>query len=123
MKQILPDESINNVSAGHWVDSKQVTAAHTRLFKASFFNLSGGDLYVWIFNVAAGASSSAAPVHVRLVPSGYSDTWDLGATGKLFNNGVYVVVSSAKPTDPTTTPAATLAGNDAMIMEFDVRQM
>lgn len=123
MKQILPDESINNVSGGHWTPTKQVTATHTRLFKASFFNLSAVDLYVWVFNVATGTTASAAPVHVRLVPAGYADTWDLGTTGKLFQNGVFLVVSTAKPTNPTTTPAATVGSNDQMIMECDVRQM
>jgi hypothetical protein len=117
------DQSITNLNTAktHWQDTLQVAAKASRLFKASFSPLAGAvDIWVWVFDLAAGSASSAAPVAVRLVPAGYADTWDFGPDGSLFTNGIYLALSTTAPTDPTTTPAA--AGNDKLLVKVDFRQ-
>lgn len=119
VKTIGADRAITNLSGGHWADTVQVSAVKTRVYKISYTNLSGGDVWLWVFNLAAGSGSSASPDMVRWCPSGLSDTWDFDTDGALFTNGVYIAISQVRPTDPTTTPTA--AGNDAAIVRAEIR--
>lgn len=120
VKLMAGDQTVNNVSGIHWVDNIQAGGNHTRLYKASVSNLTTSDYYVWFFNTAAGDSStSQAPVHVRLLPAGYADTWDFGDGGKLFDLGLFVVIAVSLPASPLTTPTG--AGDDAAILDLDLR--
>jgi hypothetical protein len=116
------DQTASNINgaADHWLEAVQAGVGHTRLYKASATNLTGTDYFVWFFNTATGdASTSVAPVHVRLLPGNYSDTWDFGDGGKLFDAGLYVVIAVSLPASPLTTPTG--AGSDKAILDLDIR--
>jgi hypothetical protein len=115
------DQSATNVSGNNWVDVKQVTAYAAQLHKLTISPLAGmaADVYVWIFDLAAGAASSAAPIIVRYVPAGLADSWDFGQSGAIFRNGIYLALSTVAPTDATTT--ATASGNNKVILKADFR--
>lgn len=117
------DRSLTNVSGNNYVATLQVAAARSRLFKLTFSPLAGmaADVYAWIHDVAAGTTASAAPVAVRLIPNGQADTWDFSADGSLFANGIFISLSTAAPTDATTTTAATGSGSNKLIVKADYR--
>lgn len=117
------DVTVTNKSGNNYVDALQVLAAPGRLYKLSVSVLAGAvDVYAWIYDLAAGATTSAAPVAVWYNPAGVSSSWEFGPDGGVFQNGIYVVLSTAAPTDATTTPAATLAGNNKVILKADARR-
>lgn len=113
------DQSPNNISAGHYVSTLQATTKRSRLYKVSYTNLSGADIYLWVFDLAAGTIASVAPVMVRRCPATDADTWDFYSGGSIFQNGIFIAVSTTAPTDATTAPAD--AGNDAAIVRAEVR--
>lgn len=115
------DVSVTNVSGNNYISTLQATTAPSLLYKISISPLSGmaADVYVWVFNTAAGSASSAAPVGVRLVAAGVADTWDFASDGSLFTAGIYFAVSTVAPTDTTTT--VTDAGSNKVILKADVR--
>ena len=115
------DQSVTNVSGANYVATLQATAARGRLYKLTLSPLAGMavDVYAWIFDLAAGSAASAAPVAVRYVPAAAGGTWDFGPDGSLFQNGIYVALSTVRPTDATTT--VTDSGSNKMIIKADVR--
>ena len=113
------DQAPNNISGGHYVSTLQATTKRSRLYKVSYTNLSAGTIYLWVFDLAAGSTSSVAPIMTRACPSGLSDTWDFYSGGSLFQNGIFILVSSSGVVNPTTVP--TDAGNDAAIVRAEVR--
>lgn len=115
------DQSVTNVSGNNYTATKQVAAQRVFLHKLTFSPLAGmaADVYAWIFDLAAGGASSAAPVAVRLIPAGLADTWDFGSGGALFQNGIYVAFSTVAPTDATTT--VTDSGANKLILKADIR--
>jgi hypothetical protein len=119
VKIMAGDQTVSNLSGGHWKDSTQVAARSCRLYKASYSNITAADYFAWFFNVAAGSGASAAPVQVRPIPPGTADTWDFGDGGKLFTLGCYIVFATGLPTDPTSTPA--VVGDDQVIFDADIR--
>lgn len=118
------DVPVKNKTGNNYVDSVQLSDRATKLHKITFSPLAGmaADLYAWIYDLAAGTTASADPALVRFIPAGLADTWDFGPDGSPFLNGVYVVLSTARPTDATTTPAATLAGNNKLLIKADLRK-
>jgi len=122
VKTMGADQTATNKSGNNWVAVMQATSTRSRLYKLSISPLAGmaADVYVWIFNVAAGAAAtSAAPVCVRLVSAGVCDSWDFGPDGSLFENGIFVALSTVLPTDATTT--VTGSGNNKVILKADLR--
>lgn len=115
------DQSVTNLSGSNWIGSVQASANRSRLYKVSFSPLDGMavDVYAWIFDLAAGSSGSAAPVAVRYIPAGVADTWDFGPDGSLFQNGIYIALSTVAPTDGTTT--VTTSGSNKLIIKADIR--
>jgi hypothetical protein len=113
------DAAPNNVSGSHYVSTLQASTKQSRLYKVSYTNLSGGTIYLWVFDTATGSAASAGAIMSRACPAGLSDTWDFYAAGKLFKNGIYLAVSTAAPANPTST--VTDAGNDAAMISADVR--
>jgi hypothetical protein len=121
VKVMGADKSVTNRSGNNYLATVQATAERSRLYKVSFSPLAGmaADVYAWIFDLAAGSASSAAPVGVRYVPTGYADTWDFGPDGSIFLNGIYVALSTVAPTDATTT--VTTSGSNKLIIKAEVR--
>ena len=119
------DSVATNSDGSNYAGTLQASEARCFLHKVSFSPLSGmaADVYAWIYDAAAGATSDADPVAVRWIAAGVADTWDPGAGGSLFVNGIYVVLSTAAPTDATTTPAATLSGADKVILRAEYRKV
>lgn len=121
MKIAGADVTVTNKSGNNYVDSLQVLAAPGRLYKLSLSVLAGAvDVYAWVYDLAAGTTASAAPVAVWFNPAGVSSSWDFGPDGGVFQNGIYVVLSTVAPTDATTAP--TLTGNNKNILKADVRK-
>jgi len=114
------DQAVDNVSGNDYVSTLQVAQQRSRVFKMTFSPLAGmaADVYVWIFDSATAATTK--PKVVRYVPAGVADTWDPGAGGALFTNGIYVALSTVPPTDGTTV--VTGPGNNKIIVRADVRQ-
>lgn len=121
VKLMGADASATNISGTDYIATVQASAARSRLYKVSFGPLAGmaADVYAWIFDLAAGAGSSAAPKMVRYIPAGYADTWDFGPDGSLFQNGIYIALSTVAPTDASTT--VTTAGSNKLIVKADIR--
>lgn len=116
------DTTGTNNDLSNWKQDYQVAAARCRLYKLSVSNISTADIYLWLFDVAAGSTASAGPVHVRYVPAGVNDTWDFGPDGGLFNNGLYLIAVDTLPADVTDTPADhTPPGDDVIILKADYR--
>jgi hypothetical protein len=79
------------------------------------------DCYLWLFDLAAGVSASAAPREVILCPGGVCTTLDL-TSGLPYVNGIYAALSTIKPTDATTQwGGANDAGNNAAILDIGYR--
>jgi hypothetical protein len=118
------DVPVKNKTGNNYVDAVQISAVPAKLHKLTLSPLSGMavDVYAWIYDLAAGTTASADPDIVRLIPAGLADTWDFGPDGSPFLNGIYVVLSTVRPTDATTTPAATLAGNNKVLIKADIRK-
>lgn len=119
------DTYATNKSGNNYVDSLQVTAAKAQLHLVSFSPLAGmaADVYAWIYDLAAGTTSSAAPVAVRFIPAGLADGVVYNGAGDVYVNGIYIVLSSVAPTDGTTTPAATLSGNNKVLIKCSYRNI
>ena len=115
------DQSVKNKTGDNYVSTVQVSTKQSRLYKVTFSPLAGmaADVYVWVFNTAAGSASSANPDCVRYIPFGASDTWDLGEGGKLFTAGIYIALSTVPPTLATTT--VTDSGINKLIISADIR--
>lgn len=113
------DAYATNVSGSNYTSTKQVTTGQrSKLHKIVVSTIGATDVYLWVFDTAAGSASSAAPRMVVLCPAGVCSTLDL-STGKPFTAGIYVALSTAAPTDATSTP--TDAGNNAAIVDVDYR--
>lgn len=119
MRVLGADTYKTNVSGNNYVSGLQVaTGQRSKLHKVVISNLGATDVYLWIFDLAAGSVASTTPRIVELCPAGVCTTLDL-STGKPFHNGIYLFLSTAKPVDATTTP--TDAGNNAAILDADYR--
>lgn len=117
VKIMAADQYATNNDGSAWKPTKQVTTGRTWVFKISYDNLSGSDVYLWVYDVAT-AGGSAAPLMVRRCPSTFADTWDFYANGTLFKNGVYIVIATGAPASPASTPTG-VADNAAMLkVEF-----
>ena len=113
------DVYATNVSGSNYASTKQVsTGQRSKLHKIVVSTIGASDVYLWVFDTAAGSSSSAAPRMVCLCPAGVCTTLDL-PTGKPFTAGIYVALSTAAPANATSTP--TDAGNNAAIIDVDYR--
>lgn len=121
VKVMGADYSATNVSGNDYASTLQASTDRSRLYKVSFGPLAGmsADVYAWIFDTAAGDSSSAAPVMVRYIPAGVADTWDFGPDGSLFRNGIFIALSTVAPTNAATT--VTDAGSNKVIIKADIR--
>ena len=115
------DQTAINISGSNYISSLQASTRRSRLYKLSISPLAGmaADVYVWIFDLAAGGASSAAPVAVRYVGSGVADTWDFNSDGSLFHNGIFIATSTVLPTNATTT--VTDSGSNKVIIKADIR--
>jgi hypothetical protein len=115
------DDYAKNSDGAHFLDAVQVAAKRAELHKISIHvpATAAGDVFVWIFDLAAGDANSVAPVHVRGLAPGQSDTWDFGASGSPFKNGIYVGVGTNSPVTPATK--RTPAGNDQAVLKIDFR--
>ncbi len=114
------DMSRTNISGNDYVSTVQCPAQRSRLYKLSISPLAGAvDVYVWVFDLAAGVAGSVAPVGVRYVPAGVADTWDFDSDGSLFQNGIFIALSTVPPTDATTV--VTDAGSNKVILKADIR--
>jgi hypothetical protein len=119
MKILGADLYKTNVSGNNYTSSLQVsTGQRSKLHKTVVSNIGAVDVYLWIYDLAAGTAASVAPRIVELCPSGVCTTLDL-STGKPFYNGIYCFLSTSKPADATTAP--TDAGNNAAILDVDYR--
>jgi hypothetical protein len=114
------DDYAINKTGNNYVSSVQVTTGQrSKLHKTIISNLTDAtDLYLWIFDLAAGTAASVAPRVVELCPAGICTTLDL-STGKVFKNGIYLILSTTKPADANTAP--TDAGNNKGIIDADFR--
>lgn len=113
------DRSATNVSGSNYVASLQVATGKCRVHKISVSMLAASDRVLWVFDTAAGSSSSAAPVAIIRAPASLDATRDWGLDGSVFGSGCYVVLATAAPTDATTTPTA--AASNAAIIKVDYR--
>jgi hypothetical protein len=95
------------------------TGQRSKLHKVIVSNLtSGTPLYLWIFDLAAGTSTSVAPRIVCLCPAGICTTLDL-TDGSPFVNGIFIAMGTnncASPQTQVTAPATNTA-----IIEADYR--
>jgi hypothetical protein len=112
------DQSVSNSDGLDWKPAKQASTSRSRLYKLSVTALTA-DVWVWIFDTAAGSGSSANPVMARFCPAGLSDSWDFGPDGSLYEKGIYLALASNKPVDGTTTPTA--VGDDTAILKAEIR--
>jgi hypothetical protein len=110
------DATTNNTTGNNWVPTKQVTTAPSFLTKLVVFvrTAVAANRVIWIFDNAAGSSSSTDPLAVLVCPPGATTTLDFGDYGKIFTSGIYITVATNEPADATTTPTAG-ANNDAKI--------
>jgi len=113
------DDYASNSSSGHYVPTLQVCPVTSKAYKVNIYCKTGATqpLYLWLIDDAAGSANSVDPKHVRPLLAGLSDTWDLGPGGSLFKKGIYAVIATNEPADPTTKPTA--AGNDQAIVTVD----
>lgn len=122
VKILGADKSVTNldpVGAVNYLPQLQVsTGQRSKLFKATISNLGATDLYLWIFDVAAGSTASVAPVAVELCPAGVCTTLDF-ANGTPFVNGIYFSLSTANAVNGSST--VTAAANNAAIVKADFR--
>ncbi len=118
MKILAADQSVTNSDGSDYLSRLQASAVRSLLYKISYTNLTGGDIYLWVFNLAAGsASNNSDPVAVRRCPSGYADTWDF-YSGSLFTQGIYVVVATSPLQNPQDGPTAATAGSALVKVDF-----
>lgn len=110
-----------NEAQDHWSDTLQVSAQRSRLHKLSITNLTASDVYVWVYDLASASASSTKPDQVLQCFANTDRTWDFGADGGLFQNGIGIVLSDVAPTTPATTPTA--AGDDTAIVRVDYRNL
>jgi hypothetical protein len=110
------DTTARNIAGGAWKVNYQFTTAPTFLTKLVVFVPSaiGGNRVLWLLDTAAGESNTPNPVAVLVCPNGFTTTLDFGDYGKIFTQGLFVIVATNEPTDPTTT-ALVSADNDAMV--------
>jgi hypothetical protein len=125
MKVLGADLYATNVSGNNYVSSLQAPVGQNlsfirlKLHKVVVSNLSAAtNVYLWIFDLAAGTAASVAPRVVELCPAGVCTTLDL-STGKPFIKGIYLFLSTTSPANANTAPAD--AGANAAIMDVDYR--
>lgn len=86
-------------SAGY-AGSLLVTALPARLYSTTFFNNSGADAYVQVFDAAAvpspGAWATAPRLQMR-VPDQSQGSFDFG-DGRIFGTGIAIAISSTATT-------------------------
>lgn len=108
--------------SGAWEGNTQVCANASRLYDVAVSPLAGmaANAFIWIFDAAAGSTASVAPKLVLKVLNGANATFSFPG-GIPFSNGIYMALSSAAPTDNTTT--ATDPGDNKVIITFGYRQV
>jgi hypothetical protein len=109
------DTAVTNDQGGGWTPEVQFTTKPTFLTKLVVFVPSAvsGNRIIWLFDTAAGDSSSHGPVTCLICPNGFTTTLDFGDYGKLFKNGLYIVVANNEPMDGGDNYS--IAGNDALV--------
>jgi hypothetical protein len=74
----------------------------------------GANRVLWIFDVNATALASQDPAMVLICPNGFTTTLDFGDYGKIFKNGIVMIVATNEPTGPGVTASAG-SDNDALV--------
>lgn len=105
-----------NASGSNYLPTLQVSTGRRSKLHKVVVSVLTTDVYLWIFD--ALAPISAGPRIVILCPGGACTTLDL-SDGKVFTSGIYLALSTTKPTDATT--ALTAAANNAAILDADYR--
>lgn len=110
------DKTGNNTSGGNWVPAVQVTTGAARLMKLVVYvpNATAAARWIWLCDNAAGTPSTAVDPVPLACPQGATVTLDFADGGKLFVNGIYMIVSTVEPTGPTAQPTEG-ANNDAKV--------
>lgn len=109
------DTNKTNTLAGVWAKAFQVSAVPTNLTKlvVTVPTAIGSNRVIWLLDAAAGDATTKDPIPL-ICPPGFTTTLDFGDYGKLFVNGLYVVVCTNEPSGPTTAQTVG-ADNDAKV--------
>ena len=116
------DATVTNTSGANFVPSLQVTTAPSFLNKLVVFVAPAAvDMYIWIFDTAAGAAGTADPVVILTCPAGFTTTLDFGDYGKLFTSGIYLGAATDAPADATDTRTAAANNEVRMAVDYKVK--
>ena len=109
------DRAGTNTNGSTWAVATQFTAVPTNLCKlvVTVPTAIGANRVIWLLDAAAGDATTKDPIPL-ICPAGYTTTLDFGDYGKLFVNGLYVVVCTNEPAAPTTAQVVASA-NDAKV--------
>lgn len=118
VKNVGPENYGMNLVATSWVPAVQIATGRTKLYTLTLHNLNAATRYVWVFDAAAGTGATVGPSMVIALATGAHALLEWSA-GALFRNGLYLSVSTVKPTDAST--AVTAGANNDVIMRADFR--
>lgn len=120
VKNMGSDQSKTNKSGNDYVAMLQVSTQRSRLYKLTFSPLAGmaATVFAWVFDLAAGDADSVAPVAVIPMAAAAGGVLDI-PDGAEFTNGIFVSLSTVRPTDATTK--VTASGANKMIIKADYR--
>ena len=115
----------NKVDTNYAGGGHQYTTAKTMVFGVTLSVLSGtdSDRFLWLYDLAAGATTSKGPVAILACPAGMTAALPVPSTGMPFHNGVYGVLVKTDPADADTAPVANLAAANEAIVTLAYRNV
>jgi hypothetical protein len=108
-RAIGADQTITNISGNDYTAAVQVSTKACQLFSLDAGpGTAAADTYLWLYDTAAGTTSSAGPKIVQIVKSGNSlhVEWSQGIP---FSNGLYIGIATDAPTAANDTRTAAAA--------------
>jgi hypothetical protein len=110
------DVAGTNTSGNNWAPAVQLSTQRCKVYGLVVWvrEAVAADRTVYLFDTAAGNSSSVAPKVALTVGYGLTGALDLGSGGIPFNDGLYVVVATDEVADAATAPTAG-SNNDALV--------
>lgn len=115
------DDYATNISGNNYIPNVQIVTGMCKLYALTVTALvgAGTDVFVWVFDLAAGATTSKAPVATLHVVKGTTGQLTF-AEGAFFKNGIYILVNNADPADANT--AGTQMANNTAYVRVDFRR-
>lgn len=109
------DRTSKNKTGNNWVPVQQIAASKGHIFNITAFvrTAATGDRVLWLFDLAAGDATSVDPDVALVCPKGMTTGLEFPG-GRLFKNGLLLVVATDEPADANTAPTAA-SNNDALV--------